>query len=215
MITDNEDGRESLSILLDLLSHDINNHIHGSMGYLDLLKQTIPDDRMLNRFLENSMSEIKAITPFVDNVRLLVNILNEPYKGEEVDLYTTLITAKEAAEYQVGKQLVLDADLGEEEVTLKADRFLQDVFLQILSNSLKFDRSPEVHVEVAFHRKDGKGVLSFTDHGEGIPDDMKEKVFRRFNRIMNEGDIKGKGMGLSVVKKVMERYGGKDVGDFG
>ncbi|MEA3558655.1 MAG: HAMP domain-containing sensor histidine kinase [Candidatus Thermoplasmatota archaeon] len=203
------DSKETLKILLDLLSHDINNHIHGSIGYIDLLEQTMPDDPMLKRFLGNSTSEIKAITPLVDNIRLLVNISREPFSGEKVDLIPMLMAAREVAKYQIGnKDLVIDTVLKEGDLIVKADRFLRDVFVQILSNSMKSDPSSEVHVEVKGTVENEKVMITFEDHGKGIPDSRKENIFTRFRRSIEKGDVNGKGMGLSVVREVTMRYGG-------
>lgn len=203
------DGNWKLRVLLDLLSHDINNHIHGSTGYMDLLEQTIPDDPMLKRFLGNSMSELKAISPLVDNVRLLVNISSEKFEAEEVDLAGTLQNAIESASYQNDrKKLNVDSGIDKGEITLAADRFLKEAFIQILTNSMNGDTSEEVHIKVEHTLSNGHVVLSFSDNGKGIPEDRKEGIFTRFRRSIEEGDVKGKGMGLSVVNEVIHRYEG-------
>jgi len=46
------------------------------------------------------------------------------------------------------------------------------------------------------------------DRGEGVPDEYKEKIFRRFERRMKEG-VKGTGLGLAIVRRVMEFHKGK------
>ena len=126
----NSDDRKT-RILMTLLSHDINNHIYGSMGYLELVLSMVEDNPTLTRYLSNSMSELKSISHLVDNVRLLVNLSDEKFVGEPVDLYQTLRKASESAVYQIdSKQLDLNLDFEEGECIAKADRFLLDVLLQ-------------------------------------------------------------------------------------
>jgi signal transduction histidine kinase len=203
----NED--EKIRILMDLLSHDINNHIYGSMGYLELLQTMVQDNPTLARYLTNSMSELKSISHLVDNVRLLVNLSNEEFNGESVDLFQTLSMASEAAEYQIDtRKLDLSLDFKEGERIVRADRFLQDVFVQLLMNSMKYNSNSQVSVNISSEGKDGMINLVYEDNGKGISNNLKDKVFTRFDKSIQEGDVHGKGMGLSVVNSVIQRYGG-------
>jgi signal transduction histidine kinase len=196
-------------ILMDLLSHDINNHIYGSMGYLELLQSMVQDNPTLIRYLSNSMSELKSISHLVDNVRLLVNLSDEEFRGESVDVYKTLKKASEAAEYQIdNKELELKIDFEENECRVMADRFLQDVFVQLLMNSMKYCKEEKALVKISSENEDGTFFLTYEDNGKGISDNLKDKVFTRFDKSIREGNVHGKGMVLSVVKSVLGRYGG-------
>lgn len=198
-----------IRILMDLLSHDINNHIYGSMGYLELLQSMVQDNPTLIRYLSNSMSELKSISHLVDNVRLLVNLSDEEFQGESVDVCKTLQKASEAAEYQIDtKQIELEIDFKENECMVMADRFLQDVFVQLLMNSMKYCKEDKALVKISSEKGDGAFHLRYEDNGKGISDNLKDKVFTRFDKSIQEGNVHGKGMGLSVVKSVLRRYGG-------
>ncbi len=204
----NSDDRKT-RILMTLLSHDINNHIYGSMGYLELALSMVKDDPTLTRYLSNSMSEMKSISHLVDNVRLLVNLSDEKFVGEPVDLYRTLRKASESAVYQIDtKQLDLDLDFNEGECIVKADRFLLDVFIQLLMNSMKYSKESRATVKIDTSNKDEMVRLVYEDNGKGISDSLKDKVFTRFDNSITMGNVQGKGMGLSVVSSVIGRYGG-------
>ncbi|MFW3146803.1 MAG: sensor histidine kinase [Thermoplasmatota archaeon] len=210
MPDDRENEERSLRILLDLLSHDINNHVYGSTGYLELIEQMLPKDPTLRRYLNNSMNEMGEITHLVDNVRFLVSISHEPFRPEPVDLIMTLKRAQETASYRIkDKNLKVRTDLKEGDIILNGDRFLNDALVQVLTNSMKFDKDKDVTVELDVFISGDSAMLFFIDRGRGIPDNQKETVFTRFRRSIEEGDVHGRGMGLSVVKEVCERYGGK------
>ncbi len=214
MASENENEKSNIEdrktrILMTLLSHDINNHIYGSMGYLELVLSMVEDDPTLTRYLSNSMSELKSISHLVDNVRLLVNLSDEKFVGEPVDPYQTLRKASESAVYQIdSKQLDLDIDFKEGECIVKADRFLLDVFIQLLINSMKYSKESRASVKIASSNMDEMVRLIYEDSGKGISNSLKDKVFTRFDNSIKMGDVQGKGMGLSVVRSVISRYGG-------
>ena len=95
-----------------------------------------------------------------------------------------------------------------------ADNLLEEAFTNILSNSVNYTETDEVPVEVQVEETeeailDGKRMpywkITFTDHGKGIPDKMKDKIFTRY---LNTAT--GAGLGLSIVYAlVVERYSGK------
>jgi signal transduction histidine kinase len=180
------------------------------MGYMELLESMLDLDDTKQRFMNNSMKELKSISLLVDNIRSIIRLREEPFEPEKVDLATVLDKAREQALYQMeGKELTINNDLDKGDVSLKVDRFVVDLFDQVLQNSLKFDDSEEVVVDVEHEFDEGWTILGLADHGPGIKDDRKNEVFDRFNRLVEDGDIHGSGMGLSLVKEILKRYGGE------
>jgi signal transduction histidine kinase len=76
---------------------------------------------------------------------------------------------------------------------------------------VKFDASKRVKVEVTISEEalaaGASWVVSVADRGRGIPDDRKSAVFERFATGMT--GIKGFGLGLSIVKSIVDNYGGR------
>ena len=201
---------KAVRILVDVLAHDINNHIHGAMGYLELMEHVLKDDPTVNRFMGNAVSEMRSISHLVENVKVLVTAPMEPFQGEPVDLYTQLISAQEKVTQRFeSKKLELHSMLKHGEVIVHADRFIQDALVEILSNSMRYDPLQEVQVWLSAVREGDHVMITIGDQGKGIPDDQKGAVMTRFWRSIQNEDVHGKGMGLSVVKMVVERYGGE------
>jgi signal transduction histidine kinase len=201
---------KAVRILVDLLAHDINNHIHGAMGYLELMEHVIKEDQTIERFLGNAMSEMRSVSHLVENVKNLVTAPLESFSGEPVDLYTQLVSAQEEVAHRFEKKnLDLQTMLKHGEVILNADRFIHDALIEILSNSMRYDPLTDVQVWVSAECDGDNALITIGDQGKGIPDDQKDTVMTRFWRSIKYEDVHGKGMGLSVVKMVAERYGGK------
>ncbi|HJX04712.1 MAG TPA: HAMP domain-containing sensor histidine kinase, partial [Thermoplasmata archaeon] len=92
-----------------------------------------------------------------------------------------------------------------------ANQYLFDVFYNVLSNAIKFDSSSRVKVDVFASEEKGTAgdhwLISIVDRGRGIPDDRKKVVFERFATGVT--GVKGFGLGLSIVKAVVDSYRGR------
>jgi hypothetical protein len=110
-----------------------------------------------------------------------------------------------------------DLDMGwtlpDEEVLVSGDpSHLERAVTNLLTNAVKF--TPDggrVHVEVRADAATSTAVVSVTDSGLGIPESDLDQVFGRFFRssIVQEQAIQGSGLGLSIVKTIVESHEGR------
>lgn len=94
--------------------------------------------------------------------------------------------------------------------SLQADPLqMRQVFQNLLGNALKFKRSdlPPV-VNVSAKRVGDSYEISVRDNGIGFEQQYSEKVFEVFQRLHGRSDYEGTGIGLAIVRKVLERHGG-------
>jgi light-regulated signal transduction histidine kinase (bacteriophytochrome) len=87
---------------------------------------------------------------------------------------------------------------------------LKQVFINLLSNAIKFSRNkdkPLVHVDS--FRKDGETIYFVRDNGAGFDMQFADKLFGVFQRLHNEADFEGTGVGLSIVQRIIHRHGGR------
>ena len=84
------------------------------------------------------------------------------------------------------------------------------ILRNLLDNAVKYS-PPNGTVRIALTKKDAFAYLHISDEGIGIPENEVSLVTKRFYRASNTGSISGSGLGLSLVQKVIDSYGGKFV----
>ncbi len=103
-----------------------------------------------------------------------------------------------------------DYELKGQEYLLNAEVFhLENAINNILDNAKKYSENPVIVLKSYIDRS--KLYIEISDNGKGISKDDKQRVFRKFYRVV-DGDlhnVKGYGLGLSYVKKVIGKHGGK------
>jgi signal transduction histidine kinase len=94
------------------------------------------------------------------------------------------------------------------EMNIIAEDLLEEIFINLFSNSVKYTDSSEVKIDVLikdhFIGEVKYWMITISDYGRGIPDSAKRELFERFY-----SKAKGSGLGLSIVRTLVERYKGK------
>jgi len=83
------------------------------------------------------------------------------------------------------------------------------VFQNLLSNAVKYMDKPECQIKIGSVEEDGFWKFSITDNGPGIEEKNFERIFEIFQTLSPRDEVKSTGVGLTVVKKIVELYGGK------
>ena len=91
-----------------------------------------------------------------------------------------------------------------------ADRTqLGQVFQNLLSNALKFHGEERPCVEVTAARRGRMWEFCVADNGIGIEPQFFDRIFVIFQRLHGRSEYSGSGIGLAIVKKIIERHGGR------
>lgn len=112
-----------------------------------------------------------------------------------------------ARQYRV--RLDLESDGSDPEPAVDRDRMIQ-VLHNLLSNAIKFS-PPEATVTVRLLTRDKEARISVIDHGSGIPEQFRERIFQRFAQADATDSRRkgGTGLGLSICKSIVEEHGGR------
>ena len=99
-------------------------------------------------------------------------------------------------------------DFEEDSIDIEADeKLLRNIFVNIISNAIKF--SPDARqVDLHVKKVDNSAIITVKDYGIGIEEKDITRIFEPFNRGSNVANIKGTGLGMSIVKKAIETMNG-------
>jgi signal transduction histidine kinase len=87
---------------------------------------------------------------------------------------------------------------------------LRQIFTNLIGNALKFSaRSPDATVEVSARKTEGATEISVRDNGAGFDTAYAGKLFGLFQRLHSEAEFAGTGVGLAIVKRLVNRHGGE------
>ncbi len=199
----------------DIFSHDINNifqNIHSSVELIDLnTEQSIALEKN-DELLDIIREQIKRGTNLVSNVRRLSEIENQDLTLQKSEIIKVLKDVIDA-QIKVYKKREINVQIQNDpnEVYIKANELLPDIFENLLINAIRHNRNSLVEILIRFSRvvKDRVSFikLEFIDNGIGILPEMKEKIFQRSQ--VEKKDKIGLGIGLTLVKKVVGNYNGQ------
>ncbi|MDE2118212.1 MAG: CHASE3 domain-containing protein [Betaproteobacteria bacterium] len=85
---------------------------------------------------------------------------------------------------------------------------IQQVFQNLLSNAIKYMDKPKGEIRIACGAENGQWKFTITDNGPGIDQQHFEKIFQLFQTLAPRDRVESTGVGLALVKKIVEMYGG-------
>jgi light-regulated signal transduction histidine kinase (bacteriophytochrome) len=83
------------------------------------------------------------------------------------------------------------------------------VMQNLISNSIKFHGEERPKIRVSATPGSGEWIFSVKDHGIGLSMEYSERIFQMFQRLHTREKFPGTGVGLAIVKKIVERHGGR------
>jgi signal transduction histidine kinase len=213
-LEDAERSRRRAELMRDILTHDIRNYNQISRANAELLEDSLTDEK-LRGFAGSILNSVDGSSELIQRVRMLQNVMSQK---EPVLENISLDESFERSLSLVRKAFpdrVIETPTELPKANVTADGLLDQVFVNLLTNAVKYTEGKRVQLDVRLQEealggsdnlKTGKyWKVTFADHGTGIPDELKEKVFMRYL-----GAAQGRGLGLSIVRAlVVERYHGR------
>lgn len=207
------EAESETEFLNDLLSHDITNFTVSALYFLNNLRRSadLPDQE--RQALMTAIKDVQGAFELSSSVRDLNRLKTIQEEGIGVKELQTLIAEgiDEARRMYSEKKVRINFERTSESRFIRCNSLCSRIFTNILTNAIKFDKNLDkvVDIDIENEVKDGIAFwkVSISDHGPGIPDREKEKVFERFYRM--DSTVPGTGLGLFVVRFIARACGGE------
>ena len=188
-------------LLLDIITHDVRNPTGAILGTVELLKEDKMDDELFDIIQKSCENLLKIISHATTLSKVA---MDENLIPEELNLYNMIeeiiVSFKPSLSYcnMTVENKVPPGQL------IQANTIIEEVFSNYISNAIKYaSTGKKITIEC---EKKGKYIEVYVkDLGETIPSDKREMVFIRNFQL---AETKGRGLGLSIVKKIAEAHHG-------
>ncbi len=189
-----EDLNSSLFLLNRIMCHDIMNDLSVALGSIQLYEK-----KREGRFLE---AATRSLTKSVDLIHDISDLerLRAPTELRSVKVREMI---DKVVANRAGQNVAIQVN---GEATALADETLSSVIDNLVGNAIMHGHSNVVEIDIGVEGREC--VIRVADHGAGVPDDIKERIFDEGFKFGESGNT---GFGLYIVKKTMERYGGSVV----
>lgn len=197
---------------------NVSHELKTPLALIRLFSETlelgrVPSEERRRQYYRVINKESQRLTQLINNILDFSRIEagRREYKFARTDVVRVLDEVLEAYRFQIEQQgftLEVQVEEGLPEALVDAEA-LGQALINLLNNALKYSRDDK-RISVWLRRDDGHLRLSMRDHGIGIAKGEQEKVFEKFYRAEDSlvHETKGSGLGLSLVRHIMEAHGG-------
>jgi two-component system CheB/CheR fusion protein len=211
-ITIQKQATEAVEFYRDLLIHEINNIFQVISSSAEMVKEKSERNAEVDHFITTISKSVARARKLINNVQKIAEMASSPPDLEPFNFIPILKEIIKRIEEIENKNIKTEVKIenltGSDDLYVRADPFLSDLLENILLNSIHHNDNTlaEILIKLSGITKNNKYYLKieFHDNGIGIPDQLKDNVFQRLYHKRKRGI----GIGLSVVKRIIERYGG-------
>lgn len=193
------------------VSHDLRGPLGGIEGLAKLSVQALEagDTPLAGRLLRAIASQAQTSGQLVSALLQLARVGDVALHRESVDMAALVRESVDQLLLHSAPAQSPRIEVGELP-TVMADRgLLRPVFVNLIGNALKFARGDEdSRIEIRASANDAEHVVCVRDNGIGFPADVADRLFQPFSRL-HGARYEGHGIGLSIVRRAVERHGGR------
>jgi len=211
MITRLEESFHLEQQFIQDVSHELKTPLTILKGELEITLKKIRSAQEYESVLNSSLDEINKISRLVENLLILARFDNRemPLETKPVDLNVLLESLLGDIDI-LAKQKNIKINFSEQEkIVLEADENqIRQVFLNLLDNAIKYTPQ-DGNIVLSLRKENNFAKIKISDTGISIPENALPYIFDRFYRVDKARSSLGFGLGLSIVKSIVDAHKGR------
>lgn len=205
-----EERNDELDAFSHTVAHDLKAPLASVVGYAELLDYegfslSPKEQREAHQAIAHSS---KRMVRIIDSLLLLAQIRHAEVTREPVDILATVSEALDRLRERIAASEATVHQPDRWPPALGYTPWIEEIWTNYISNAIKYGGRPPVVTLGVTHRDDGQCEFWVRDNGQGLNPDQQARLFTPFTRL-NQVDIKGHGLGLSIVRRIADKMGGE------
>lgn len=199
--------------LMANISHDLKTPITSIIGYVEGIRDGVANTpEKMERYIQTIYTKSKNVNQMIDQLFLFskLDLEKMPFHFENIPIDQYLTPLIEAWQYELANDLTLKLHSSPGDYTVAIDREqIQRVINNLIENTLKYNLASSKEMHIRLESTDTQVFITFEDNGQGVPPQNLPHLFEQFYRIDTaRTNVDGSGLGLSIVKQIVEKHGG-------
>lgn len=193
------------------VSHDLRAPLRHVIGFTRLLDEEFRDSLPAGAqlYVDRIQQSARRMDGMFDELVKLSRLRSQPVQAEMTELDAIVREVSTQFQPWSGERMV-DWKIGRLPCVQCDPHLIRQVFEQLVSNALKFSRcrAPAV-IEIDQTERNGQAVIFVRDNGVGFSLKYADKLFGVFQRLHRAEDFEGTGVGLAMVRSMIQKHGGR------
>ena len=193
------------------VTHELRTPLTILRGQIEVALKRPRSGAEYGKILRSCLEEINFLNKIVENLLMLASFEDKDLKLEIKPVELNVLAAKVIKDMRVlAKKKGLSLQFtGKEGVMIRADEnYIRRLFLNLIDNAVKYTQAGG-KVAVSLKKTAGFAVIRISDTGAGIPKKDLPYIYNRFFRLEKSRSSEGFGLGLSIVRSIVEAHKGK------
>lgn len=193
------------------ITHELKSPLASIQLHLETIRMRKLQPDKLERFIDTMLSDVERLNSLISNLLMAAKLeqRRRATQRQVVDLSAFVRNFMEQKRNKLPEGGNISVEAGESIPSSINEEEMETVLRNLFENAVLYSPSaPEITVRL---EKEGKSChLAFQDNGKGLESADLKKIFRKFHRVRHPGEsIRGTGLGLYIVKSIVEEHDGK------
>jgi PAS domain S-box-containing protein len=193
-----------------LASHDLQTPMRSIASFVQLLQSTYADklDSQANDWISRTQQSVRHLQILIQDLLEYSRVDSQAHPFQRVsirDVFDHALLLLDASVRESGAEVIC----GELPVVTGDRSQLVQLMQNLIGNALKYRNKKPPHIHVSAEQRGNEWIIAVRDNGIGIAPKYHQKIFEIFQRLHDQQEYPGTGIGLAVCRRVVERHGGR------